>query len=53
MLYQANEDNKLKLVTFFSIKHFTFKYDYIIYNKELLVIVKVLKKLRPKLQRTK
>jgi len=42
VLYQASEDSKLKLVVFFSTKHSAPKYNYKIYNKELLVIIKVL-----------
>ena len=44
VFYLAGKDNKLKLVAFFSIKYFTFKYNYKIYNKEFLIIINVLKK---------
>ena len=47
ILYQANKDSKLKPVTFFSIKYLASKYNYKIYNKELLAIIKVLKKIVP------
>jgi len=53
VLYQANKDSKFKLVALFSTKHFVFKYNCKIYNKELLVIVKAQKKWRSKLQGTK
>ena len=36
--------HKLRLVTFFSAKYFALKYNYKIYNKELLAIIKVLEK---------
>jgi len=49
VLYQAGEDGKLKPVAFFSAKHSALEYNYEIYNKELLVIVKALEKWRPKL----
>jgi len=49
VLYQANKDGKLKLVAFFSAKHSAFKYNYKIYNKELLAIIKALKEWRSKL----
>ena len=49
VLYQASKDSKLKLVVFFFAKHFAPKYNYKIYNKEFLVIIKVLKEWRPKL----
>jgi len=44
VLYQANKSNKLKPVTFFSVKHSAPKYNYKIYNKELLAIIKALEK---------
>ena len=49
VLYQAGENGKFKPVAFFSTKYFTLKYNYKIYNKELLVIVKAPKKWRFKL----
>jgi len=49
VLYQASKDGKLKLVIFFSAKYSAPEYNYKIYNKELLAIIKVLKKWRPKL----
>jgi len=42
VLYQANKNNKLKPVIFFSAKHIAPKYNYKIYNKELLAIIKAL-----------
>jgi len=42
VLYQASKDSKLKLVAFFSAKHSAPKYNYKIYNKKLLVIIKAL-----------
>jgi len=53
VLYQAGKDSKLKLVAFFSTKHSAPEYNYKIYNKELLAIVKALEEWRPKLQGTK
>jgi len=53
VLYQASKDGKLKLVAFFSAKHAAPKYNYKIYNKELLAIIKALEEWRPKLQETK
>jgi len=52
VLYQAGEDGKLKPVTFFSAKHSALEYNYKIYDKELLAIIKALKEWRPKLQGT-
>ena len=49
VLYQTSKNGKLKLVVFFYTKHSTLEYNYEIYNKELLAIIKVLKKWRPKL----
>jgi hypothetical protein len=49
VLYQTGEDGKLKPVAFFSVKHSTPEYNYKIYNKELLAIIKVPKKWRPEL----
>jgi len=43
VLYQAGKNGKLKLVAFFSAKHFALEYNYKIYNKELLAIIKALK----------
>jgi len=43
VLSQYNNNGKLKLVIFFSVKHSTPKYNYEIYNKELLAIIKALK----------
>jgi len=42
VLSQYNNNGKLRLVAFFSIKHSALKYNYKIYNKELLAIVKAL-----------
>jgi len=42
VLFQYNNDGKLRLVTFFSIKHSALECNYKIYNKELLAIVKAL-----------
>ncbi len=42
MLYKTGKNGKFKPVAFFA-KHFAFEYNYEIYNKELLAIVKVLK----------
>jgi len=53
VLYQAGKDSKLKPVVFFSAKHSALEYNYKIYNKELLAIIKALKEWRPKLQGTK
>ena len=44
VLSQYNNNNKLKPVTFFFAKHFILKCNYKIYNKELLAIIKALKK---------
>ena len=49
VLYQTSKDSKLKLVIFFFTKYSAPKYNYEIYNKKLLVIIKVLKEQRPKL----
>jgi len=43
VLYQASKDSKLKPVAFFSAKHSAPEYNYKIYNKELLAIIKALK----------
>ena len=43
MLYQIGKNGKLKLVIFFFAKYSAPKYNYEIYNKEFLAIVKVLK----------
>ena len=43
MIPTISKDNKLKLVIFFFTKYFAPKYNYKIYNKELLVIIKALK----------
>ena len=43
VFYQTGENSKLKPVAFFFTKYFTLKYNYKIYNKKLLVIVKALK----------
>jgi len=53
VLYQAGENGKFKPVAFFSAKYSAPKYNYKIYNKELLVIVKVLEEWRPELQKIK
>jgi len=42
VLSQNNNNGKLRLVIFFSIKHSTLEYNYKIYNKELLAIIKAL-----------
>jgi hypothetical protein len=49
VLYQTSENGKLRPVIFFSAKHSAPEYNYKIYNKELLAIIKVLKEWRPKL----
>ena len=43
VLYEASKNNKFKLVIFSFAKYSAPKYNYKIYNKELLVIIKVLK----------
>ena len=53
MLYQVSKDGKLRPVAFFFAKYSAPEYNYEIYNKELLAIVKVLKEWRPELQETK
>ena len=52
VLYQANEDGKLKPVAFFSAKHSAPECNYEIYDKELLAIVKALEEWRLELQGT-
>jgi len=42
VLSQYNNNGKLKPVAFFSVKHSALEYNYKIYNKELLAIVKAL-----------
>jgi len=42
VLSQYNNNGKLKLVVFFSAKYFTPEYNYKIYNKKLLAIIKAL-----------
>jgi len=42
VLSQYNNNGKLRPVAFFSVKHSTPKYNYEIYNKELLAIIKAL-----------
>jgi len=42
VLSQYNDNRKLRLVIFFSAKHSVLEYNYEIYNKELLAIVKAL-----------
>ena len=42
VLFQYNNNNKLRLVAFFSAKYSILKYNYKIYNKELLAIIKAL-----------
>ena len=49
VLSQYNNNSKLRLITFFSVKHSILKCNYKIYNKELLAIIKALKEWRPKL----
>jgi hypothetical protein len=49
VLSQYNNNGKLRLVVFFSVKYSTLEYNYKIYNKELLAIIKALEKWRPKL----
>ena len=49
VLYQTNKNGKLKLVVFFFTKYSAPEYNYKIYNKKLLAIVKVLKEWCPKL----
>ena len=44
VLLQSNEKENLHLIIFFSSKMFSEKYNYEIYNKELLIIVKAFKK---------
>ena len=46
VLYQTNEDGKLKPVAFFSAKHSAPECNYEIYDKELLAIVKALEEWR-------
>ena len=52
VLFQYNNNGKLKPVTFFSIKHSALECNYKIYNKELLAIIKALEEWCPKLQKT-
>ena len=52
VLYQADENGKLKPVAFFSAKYSAAECNYEIYDKELLAIVKVLEEWRPELQGT-
>ena len=49
VLSQYNNNNKLKLVIFFSAKYSALECNYKIYNKELLAIIKALKEWHPKL----
>jgi len=42
VLSQYNNDGKLRPVVFFSAKHSVLEYNYKIYNKELLAIIKAL-----------
>jgi len=42
VLFQYNNNGKLKLVAFFSTKHSVLECNYEIYNKELLAIIKAL-----------
>jgi len=44
VLSQYNDNSKLRLVAFFFAKYFVLKYNYKIYNKEFLAIVKALEK---------
>ena len=52
VLYQTNEDGKLKPVAFFSAKHSAPECNYEIYDKELLAIIKALEEWWPELQGT-
>jgi hypothetical protein len=52
ILSQYNNNEKLRSVVFFSSKHTALECNYEIYNKELLIIVKVLKEWHPELQGT-
>jgi len=49
VLSQYNNNGKLRPVAFFSAKHSVLEYNYKIYNKELLAIIKALEEWRPKL----
>lgn len=52
VLYQKDDDGKLRPVAFFSSKHTAPECNYEIYDKELLAIVKALEEWRPELQGT-
>ena len=49
VLSQYNDDSKLRLIIFFSAKHSALEYNYKIYDKKLLAIIKALEEWRPKL----
>ena len=49
VLFQYNNNDKLRPVTFFSTKHSVLECNYKIYDKELLAIIKALEEWRPKL----
>lgn len=50
MLLQYDDEGNLCPVAYFSAKYSAQQYNYKIYNKELLVIIKCLEEWRPKLQ---
>ena len=52
VLFQYNNNGKLKPIAFFFIKHSALECNYEIYDKELLAIIKALEEWRPELQRT-
>jgi len=52
VLYQQDDEGKLRAVAFFSSKHTAPECNYEIYDKELLAIVKALEEWRPELQGT-
>ena len=52
VLYQKDDDDRLRPVAFFSSKHTAPECNYEIYDKELLAIVKALEEWRPELQGT-
>jgi hypothetical protein len=50
MLSQYDDDNILHPIAYFSKKHSPAEYNYEIYNKELMVIVRAFKEWHPELQ---
>jgi hypothetical protein len=50
MLLQHNDEGVLCLVAFFSKKHLSIEYNYEIYNKELLAIIRCFEEWRPKVE---